>query len=190
VKRVAFYGGSYNPSHCGHQATVLYALETADVESVIVAPVYEHPYGKLLAPFNDRVAMCHNMIYPMIRHDAVRVSRIEETSWLRGGKGFTANTIKLLREEMKLAEDDVVVLVMGDDLRNDVDAWVGYPYLKAEKDAGRLEFFFVARATDLSSTKVREHLAKGLPYRRLVPKRVHEYLEKRPGLYTRPKDSL
>lgn len=184
MKRVAFYGGSFNPPHVGHQATVLYTLETANVEQVLVAPVFQHPYGKELARYNDRISMCHGMIHPMV-HASVRVSRIEETAWLRGGLGFTSNTIKLLREEEKLG-DAVIVLVMGDDLKQDVENWAGYDYLGAEADAGRLEFFFVARAGDISSTKVRLHLAEGRPYRRLVPSRVYEYLEKNTDLYTRP----
>ena len=193
MRRIAFYGGSFNPAHCGHQSTILYALETANVDNVIVAPVYQHPYGKELAPFNDRIAMCHHMVTPFAP-GKVHVSRLEEVSFARNGKGelgkgLTSEALRLLRgfdlgrDIYPVGSDDTIVLVMGDDLKQDIENWEGYDYLSAEADARRLEFFFVARATDLSSTKVRRYIAEDRPYRRLVPKGVYEYLEQCPDLY-------
>ncbi len=36
----------------------LYVLETAAVDELWIVPAFQHPFGKALAPFDDRLAMC------------------------------------------------------------------------------------------------------------------------------------
>src|SRR5204862_8276407 len=56
--RVALFGGSFNPPHIAHQLAALYVLETAPVDELWFVPAYEHAFGKPLAAFDDRLAMC------------------------------------------------------------------------------------------------------------------------------------
>ena len=56
--RVALFGGSFNPPHVAHQLAALYVLETAPVDELWFVPAFEHAFGKPLAPFDDRLAMC------------------------------------------------------------------------------------------------------------------------------------
>ena len=49
-RRVAVFGGSFNPPHVGHLLGVVYALATAPIDEVLVVPVYQHPFAKHLAP--------------------------------------------------------------------------------------------------------------------------------------------
>ena len=43
MRRVAFFGGSFNPPHVAHQMACLYVLETQPVDAVLVAPTWRHP---------------------------------------------------------------------------------------------------------------------------------------------------
>lgn len=182
MSRIGFYGGSFNPPHVGHQATVLYALETADIDRVIVAPVFVHPYGKKLVNFNDRTTMCWKMISRF--QDVVSVSRIEEEAHLLGSNGLTSETIKLLRGDKprssatRVDKHDTIVLIMGSDLKDDIKTWAGYDYLQAQCEEGLMEFFFVERVGSISSTKVREAIKENKPYRRLVPQGVFDYIQR------------
>ena len=50
MTRVALFGGSFNPPHVAHQLVALYVLETQPVDELWFVPVYEHVFGKPLAP--------------------------------------------------------------------------------------------------------------------------------------------
>ena len=58
MTRVALFGGSFNPPHVAHQLVALYVLETQPVDELWFVPVWEHVFGKVLAPYEDRIAMC------------------------------------------------------------------------------------------------------------------------------------
>lgn len=57
-KRVAVFGGSFNPPHVAHLLAAVYALSTAPIDEVLVVPVYRHPFSKSLIDFEHRLAMC------------------------------------------------------------------------------------------------------------------------------------
>jgi len=55
--RVGVFGGSFDPPHCGHMLLAAYALSVAPIDAVLVVPAFSHPFGKRMAPFEDRLAM-------------------------------------------------------------------------------------------------------------------------------------
>jgi nicotinate-nucleotide adenylyltransferase len=57
--RIGFFGGSFDPPHSGHLALASLALQTLDLDSVLVAPVGRQPLklGQQATPFRDRIAM-------------------------------------------------------------------------------------------------------------------------------------
>ena len=52
-KRVAVFGGSFNPPHVAHLLAAVYALSTAPIDEVLVVPVYRHPFSKSLIDFEQ-----------------------------------------------------------------------------------------------------------------------------------------
>jgi nicotinate-nucleotide adenylyltransferase len=56
---IAVYGGAFDPPHLGHVIipALVYGLSAA--EHVIVVPSFQHPFSKKMAPFEDRLQMCH-----------------------------------------------------------------------------------------------------------------------------------
>jgi len=183
MKRIGLYGGSFNPCHVGHQATILYALAVAQLDELIVAPVYHHPYGKQLVDFNERLVMCQMLLEPFDQ-DNLTVSAIERENWESGGKGLTVNAVKYLLNLRYLLDGERphIVLIMGSDLREDIKKWEGIEELTELCTAGWASFFFVDRVDGISSTAVREAIRQGKLVDRWLPKSIHDYVFKK-GFY-------
>ena len=113
-RRVALYGGSFNPPHVGHVLGVVYALSTAPIDEVVVVPVYRHPFAKNLAPYTERLRMCE-LAVGWIPH--VTISRVEEEL---GGESLTLRTIEHL---VATRPDWSIRLLVGSDVLGDLPKW-------------------------------------------------------------------
>jgi nicotinate-nucleotide adenylyltransferase len=183
-KRVALYGGSFNPPHVGHQMVALYVLETAPVDELWLMPAYEHALGKPLAPFADRLAMCE--LAAAALGPRATVSDIERTL---GAPSRTLRTIQRLRE---LHPQDLFSLVIGADLLPEVATWFGgaelqatVPFVVVGRDGvagAAAEAAGGVKMPAVSSTDVRRAIAAGRPVEGLVPRTVLDYIY-RQGLY-------
>lgn len=122
ARTVAIYGGSFNPPHLAHLLAVTVVLATEPVDDVLVVPTFQHPFGKDLAPFEDRVKMCELALGWLPR---VSVSRIEESL---GGESRTLRTLEHLRAEHP---DWSMRLVMGADLLVESPKWFGFDRIAA-----------------------------------------------------------
>jgi len=113
-RRVAVFGGSFNPPHVGHVLGVVYALSTAPIDEVLVVPVYQHPFAKHLASFADRLAMCRLALGWLPR---VSVSTVEEEL---GGESRTLRTL----EHLCASHPEVSLrLLVGADVLGDLPKW-------------------------------------------------------------------
>jgi nicotinate-nucleotide adenylyltransferase len=181
-KRVAIYGGSFNPPHVAHQLVALYVLETAAVDELWIVPAFNHALGKPLAPFVDRLSMCERAAAAL--GPRVRVSDVEREL---GGQSRTLHTVRRLRERHA---GHTFSLVIGADLVDEVPTWLGGDELRRT-----VPFIIVGRGSrrvggdddriampELSSTTVRDRLAAGKPVEGLVPRTVLDYIYGR-GLY-------
>ncbi|MBI3736506.1 nicotinate (nicotinamide) nucleotide adenylyltransferase [Candidatus Sumerlaeota bacterium] len=57
-KIIGLFGGSFNPPHVAHVLAAGWALSAGGMDEIWVIPTGGHPFGKSLAPFEDRLAMC------------------------------------------------------------------------------------------------------------------------------------
>jgi nicotinate-nucleotide adenylyltransferase len=177
MKRLAFYGGSFNPCHIGHQATVLHALECANIEGLMVAPAYKHPDGKQLVDFDDRVNMCWEMVRPLkADHCPVWVDRVEYSNWAQNGTCYTLDAIKLV---LNLHRPETLVLILGSDIKPVFENWVGIEGIASLMAAGRVEVFWVERVGDLSSTLVRCAIKTGASTQRMLPARIRQTIDEK-----------
>jgi nicotinate-nucleotide adenylyltransferase len=178
--RVALYGGSFNPPHVAHQMVTLYVLETAPIDEVWLVPTCQHAFGKPLAPFEDRLAMCQRAAAPLGAR--VKVSDIESAI---GGESRTLPTVRRLQA---LFPNETFSLVIGADLVAEVPTWFGGAELQAT-----VPFIVVGRGgvaapggglamPQVSSTAVRDALAAKRSVDGLVPRSVLDYIRQR-GLY-------
>jgi nicotinate-nucleotide adenylyltransferase len=170
---------------------MLYVLATAQVDELLMMPCFRHPFdkgGKQLVPFAHRLAMCERAIEPL--GGRVAVSDLE---YRLGGESRTLNTVKALLAErpgMRLA------VVIGSDLAAERERWYGWSELSA-----LVEFVVVGRAgtavglselagddapplhiPNISSSEVRDRLARGQSVATWVPASVLDYIAAH-GLY-------
>ncbi len=178
-KRVALLGGSFNPPHVAHLMAAFWALATQPVDEVWLLPAYTHPFGKDLAPFADRVRMCE-LAARALR--GVHVCAAEEE--LAGDPlvGKTARTLEHLREKRPTHRFSLVV---GADVLPETGKWYRWDRvceLAGLVVVGREGYPAVEGAPALpavSSTLIRERLARGEDVSALVPRKVLEYVRER-----------
>lgn len=175
--RVALFGGSFNPPHEGHVLVVAWLLSTGQADEVWMVPTGVHPFGKVLAPFADRVAMVEAALAPF--RTGVRVEEIEATL---PAPTFTIDTVEALRARHP---GTAFRLVVGTDVLLESAKWKEFDRLKK-----LVELLPVRRAgvrgsepdpdpahptplfPAISSSEVRERIARGDAVDGLVPAAV------------------
>lgn len=118
-RRVAFFGGSFDPPHLGHLAVARAARAALELETVLFAPVGAQPlkpHGSA-AGFADRVAMTRLAIagepgFDLSLADAPNPS---------GAPNFTLETLQQLRAG--LPPDSVLFCLMGADSFFSLRSW-------------------------------------------------------------------
>ena len=178
---VALIGGSFNPPHIGHLLAAHFVWATEPVDAVWLVPADHHPFGKQLAPFEDRRRMCELLCADT--SGWLQVSTVEHEL---GGEGRTVET---LRHLSRAFPGNRWTLVLGSDILSEFPSW-------KEPDAIRslARLLVLNRAghpsagavgppmAHVSSSEVRAALASGRDVTHLVPRGVLAYA-KSAGLY-------
>lgn len=179
--RIALLGGSFNPPHVGHLMNAYYVLATRPVDRVWLMPVFQHPFGKLLAPFEDRVRMCELAASRFA--GGIEVTRIEQEG-PAGGR-----TVDILELLIARHPEHQFALIIGTDILPELPLWKRFDRIEQ-----LVEVIVVNRAgfpspraqgpalPEVSSSLIRERLARGETVEELVPREVVEYVAAR-GLY-------
>ena len=115
MKEIALIGGSFNPPHIGHLMAALYVRATLGSDEVWLVPSYCHPFGKVLPPFDDRVAMCEAMASEV--GPWLSVSQAESQV---GGEG---RTIELLEWLLPKHPGVRFRWIIGSDILADLPKW-------------------------------------------------------------------
>jgi nicotinate-nucleotide adenylyltransferase len=160
-----------------------WALATQGVAEVWLLPAYRHPFGKSLAPFEDRVRMCE-LAAAALRGVHVCTAEAELAADPLCGK--TARTLEHLVAKHPTLR---FALVVGSDILRETEKWYRFDRVRELARilvVGREGFPEGAGGAPLlpavSSTDVRARLARGDDVSALVPRRVLAYVEER-GLY-------
>jgi nicotinate-nucleotide adenylyltransferase len=118
-KRVAFFGGSFDPPHLGHLAVARAAREALQLDAVLFAPVGAQPLkpSGSTASFEDRVAMTRLAI---AGKDGFLVS-LADAPRPSGEPNFTLETLISVRSV--LPREGVLFCLMGADAFLGLRAW-------------------------------------------------------------------
>lgn len=197
MPEIGLMGGSFNPIHCGHVALARAALESGRVERVLFLPTGNPPHKKEgLADKFDRL----RMVELAVEHESGMAVCREEID--RDGVIYTVDTLAALKRKMP---DCTLTYLIGADTLRALGTW-----RRVETVIERCKFlvmmregetreevirlaglwtqrgaqidFLDARKMDISSTQIREQIQKGLPFERLVPQAVADYIHEH-GLY-------
>lgn len=119
--RIAFFGGSFDPPHCGHLAIAQAAAQHLDLDRVLFAPVGTQPLKQHFqsAGFEDRLAMAELAV---ANHPGFVVS-LADAPRADGQPNYTLRTLQELRRS--LAAGDELFCLIGADSFQSLRQWHG-----------------------------------------------------------------
>jgi nicotinate-nucleotide adenylyltransferase len=181
-RHIALLGGSFNPPHVAHLMLAWWTLATQDVSEVWLLPSYRHPFGKALAPFEDRIRMCE------LASASIRGVHVCDAERELADDPLVGKTARTLEHLVAKHPAHRFSLVIGADILPETSKWYRWDRVRELAGivvVGREGFAPVAGAPTLpavSSTLVRERLVRGEDVSGLVPRKVLAYAAAR-GLY-------
>ena len=190
--KIGIYGGTFNPPHLGHMAAARTAVEKLGLDKLLLIPAAIPPHKELppgTPPGAERLAMVEKMA------DAMRLPQVVEVSDMeleREGKSYTSDTLAVLREQYPEAE---LWLLMGTDMFLSLHLWhepeqilklasvCAFGRTAEDKAASfaaqrehlektygaKVEVITLDGLVDISSTRLREELARGEGGEYLLP---------------------
>jgi len=183
--RIGVLGGSFDPPHQAHLFAACYAVTSGCVDRVLLIPVFEHPFDKPLSAYEQRVAMCRLALQPL--GDRFGVSEIEREL---GGVSYTVRTLQQLAADRP---GDELALVIGSDALAEREEWKDFERIRELAELVVLQRQGAAAVPEgervlpvvlpeISSTMIRERVARGESIEGLVPRAVAEYIVEQ-GMY-------
>lgn len=133
--KIGIFGGTFNPPHLGHMAAATAAIDTLQLDKLLLIPDRTPPHKAL--PTNP-VSTEQRLEMTRIMADRLDRPGIAETSDLemhRSGKSYTADTLKELRQ---VYPEDELWLMMGTDMFLTLQEW--YQPEEIMRRAGILTF--------------------------------------------------
>ena len=118
--KIGIFGGTFNPPHLGHMAAATAAIDTLNLDKLILIPDHTPPHKALP---EHPVSSAHRMEMTRIMADRLDRPGIVEASDLemhRSGKSYTSDTLKRLRE---LYPGDELWLMVGTDMFLTLQSW-------------------------------------------------------------------
>lgn len=178
--RIGLLGGAFDPPHLGHCFIAQQILDFGLCDEVWFVPAYAHTFQKPMSSVSHRLAMAKLLDIPN-----TFVSSIEIDHKLDG------QTIRLLP---LLSKEHEYMFIIGSDQLATFHLWgsweellqkipflvfprYGYPSDPLYKGM-RVISDSLLIATNISSTKVRGRIKRGLSIDQFVPKNIAEYIRK------------
>jgi len=191
MQHIGLMGGSFNPIHCGHINMGRAALDSGIVHKVLFLPSGNPPHKRAgLEDKAHRLAMARLAVEGEAGMDVCT----EEID--RQGVIYTVDTLTILREKMpgcrfhyligadtmrvlhtwRRAEDVIRLCAFLVVMRPGEDEAQVLAAAQAWRARGADISFLPARMMDISSTEIRERLARGQTLKGLVPPSVEQYI--------------
>jgi nicotinate-nucleotide adenylyltransferase len=195
MARTLFYGGSFDPIHYGHLRCARAVADKAGFASVVLVPSWRSPHkpdSTSAALPVDRLAMCKLVT----SYD--EKFQVDEIEIRRGGPSYTLDTVRALKAasysevNWLIGADQLAALPRWRDpqaLISEANLYImhrpGYPMdwsvLPGWLQPLRRNVIEVPQV-DLSSTEIRERVARGESISDAVPPGVEQYIREH-GLY-------
>jgi nicotinate-nucleotide adenylyltransferase len=181
VERVGLFGGTFDPIHLGHLILAESALEELKLDRIIFIPAAISPHKTGAPPTlsaSDRMEMIRLAIKGESRFS------FDDCEIRREGPSYTIDTVRYLLGNYPGVR---FLYLIGADNVSELTSWHESEELKKLVDFAVFErsemteeeiknFPVIHRRIDISSTEIRERLAKGLSVRYLLPSPVYEYM--------------
>lgn len=179
---IILYGGTFDPVHLGHMIVANEIYHHFRPERFIWMPAHQNPLKNRHAEATDeeRMAMLLGVTH------ILGFGEVSDIEILRSGQSYTYDTVKALS-----AADDEIKIVIGTDQYLQLDQWHNiegirrlgrFIVINRETDQNvsdaNVDSFFVPRV-DISSTVIRERLAKGETVKLWLHEAIERYVRER-----------
>ena len=170
-EKIGLYGGSFDPVHNGHLILARDAMERLDLDRVIFVPARVSPH-KLDHPPAPPEARCQMLAAAIADEPRFEMDPCEIA---REGPSFAVETVQLFRTQYPQAR---IYYFVGDDNLPELETWKDFANLRdlvqfvVLSRAGMpflSEFPTITRHIEISSTEIRNRVARGLSVRYLAP---------------------
>lgn len=188
-KRIAIFGGAFNPCTLAHKNVVDVILEKDIVDEIWVIPTYKHIYGKEMVEFKTRIEMLNSLFF-----HCEKVSVLDVDKVFSKVSSYNHSMIELMNN-IRMFDDHEYYIVVGEDNAKTIEKWSN-----SEKLLDENSFIVVSRTTDdstsdwykkepnhyleidnldISSTIVRNNIKNGDSIENLVSYEVKRIIEKK-----------
>ena len=179
LKKIAIYGGTFDPVHHAHLILAREAIETLGLEKVILVPAAISPLKKAgpIASGEVRLAMLRAAITGEPEFE------VDECELRRPPPSYTIDTVT---EIQRRAPDAEIQCLIGEDNVEHLPQWNRFPELnrmvrfvvldRSGKQPAHC-YPVIRRRIDISATEIRRRVAQGESIRYLVPELVERIIQ-------------
>ena len=180
LKKIAIYGGTFDPVHHAHLILAREAIETLGLEKVILVPAAISPLKKAAPVASGAVRLA--MLRAAIRGE--QEFEVDECELLRPPPSYTIDTV----EEIGRREYDATLYcLIGEDNVEQLPQWhrftelekvVRFVVLDRTGKQPTHSYQLIHRRIDISATEIRRRVAQNESIRYLVPESVEEIIQR------------
>jgi len=194
MKKIGFYGGSFDPVHFGHINLCLEIAEKHQLDKVLICPANISPNKKRDSP---PVSKDHRLKMTALAIEDIKDFQLIDNEIKRAGISYTVDTLNELK---KIYPEDHFFLILGLDTFKDFSTWKNPDEILklAEPLIGARDFIQLdphlkyfddfkkgmtkTQMFDISSTEIRKRIQEKKYIGHLLPAKVVDYIYDN-GLY-------
>ncbi|HEX3421258.1 MAG TPA: nicotinate-nucleotide adenylyltransferase [Candidatus Udaeobacter sp.] len=180
LKKIAIYGGTFDPVHHAHLILARQAIETIGFAKVILVPAAISPLKKAAPVASGKLRLA--MLQAAIKCEPE--FEVDECELLRPPPSYTIDTV----EEIRRREcDSSIFCLIGEDNVEQLPQWHRFAELEKKVRFVVLDrsgkqpahsYQLIQRRIDISATEIRRRVAHNESIRYLVPDSVEEIIER------------
>jgi nicotinate-nucleotide adenylyltransferase len=186
--RTCLFGGTFDPPHIGHLLVAQTVCEAENFDKVLFIPAYQPPHKDDITPVDERLKMLELAVEGNPNFE------ISDVELKRKGVSYTIDTVKFIKEEMRLKSQELFYLMGSDSLLefqnwkdpkgilnecqvivairpgfrpSDIPSWI----------LQKIQFANIPRF-EISSSNIRHRWVQNKTIRYMVTLPVWEYIEK------------
>ena len=180
LKKIAIYGGTFDPVHHAHLILARDAIETLGLDKVILVPAAISPLKKAAPVAGGEVRLA--MLKAAIKGEPE--FEVDECELLRPPPSYTINTVEEIRR--RECDADIYCLIGEDNVEQlprwhrfaDLEKTVRFVVLDRSGKQPSHSYQLIHRRIDISATEIRRRVAQRESIRYLVPESVGEIVQR------------
>jgi len=180
LKKIAIYGGTFDPIHHGHLIVAREALEKLGTEKVILIPARISPLRKTVPIAGDEIRL--SMIQAAIENEPGFA--VDDCELRRPPPSYTIDTVEQIRQHNA---DATIYCLIGEDNVAKLTKWRRFAdlekmvrFIVLDRTGQRPSHVYpvIRRKIDISATEIRKRVATGRSIRYFVPPAVEEIIRR------------